>query len=114
MDKLLTQFLEKAGVQTPEDLDNQPMPDGSPTERETFESYRRGLEVKEVTVDNIKNFCRGQLSVIENKWADLEIDSNKKAELIPYYTVYKGMIAIIESPIKNRESLVNNLKQLTK
>jgi len=78
MDKLLTKWLEQKGVKSPEDLDNTPMPDGSPTERETFENYRAGLDMKEVTVTNIKNFCKGHVGYIEAKWADYDLDAKKK------------------------------------
>jgi len=114
MDKLLTKWLEQKGVKTPDDLDNSPMPDGSPNERETFENYRQGLDMKEVTVINIKNFCKGYMSHIESKWADYDLDAYKKAELIPYHTVYKAIVNLIESPKSNRETMKNQLKQLTK
>lgn len=114
MHALLNKFLDKAGVKSPEELDNTPMPDGSPTERETFEEYRSALSKKELTLSDFKDYCLRQVKIIENKWADYDIDNAKKSELIPYHTVYKTMVAIIDSPSGNREALINQLEQITK
>lgn len=114
MHKLLTKWLGKRGISSPEELDNTPMPDGSPTERETFEEMRLILNKKELKVDDIKEFCSTQLKVIENKWANYDVKNAKKAELIPYHNVYRTLIAVIEGPDRVREQLEEELTKLTK
>lgn len=114
MHKLLQKWLDKSGVNSPEELDNTPMPDGSPTERQTFEEYRAVLAKKELTLEDIKTYCLGQVGVIEGKWADYDTPNTKKAELIPYHTVYRTLVAIIDSPISARATLEQQLEELTK
>ncbi len=114
MHKLLTRWLGKRGFNSPEELDNTPMPDGSPTERETFEQYRAILDKKELTLDNLKEFCTNQMSAIETKWADYALGEMQKAELIPYHTVYKAIRSAIDSPKHTRELIEQQLTELTK
>jgi hypothetical protein len=112
MHKLLTKWLEQRGISSPEELDNTPMPDGSPTERQVFEEYRGALSKKELTIADLKLFCQGQIAVIENKWSTPEY--LHKAELIPYHTVYKAIINTIAGDQSARESMERQLEQLTK
>lgn len=112
MHKLLTKWLQQRGINSPEDLDNTPMPDGSPTERQVFEEYRKALVKDELTVADIRSFCESQISNIENKWADIEF--NKKVELIPYHTVYKALINTIDGDKSVREAMERQLESLTK
>lgn len=114
MHKLLEKWLQKSGVKSPEELDNTPMPDGSPTERQTFEEYRAVLSKKELTLEDFKNYCLGQVGVIEAKWADYDTPNSRKAELIPYHTVYRTLVSIIESPLSARASIEKQLEELTK
>jgi len=114
MHKLLEKWLNKQGVKSPDELDNTPMPDGSPTELETFNEYRRGLAKQDLTLEDLKNFCLSQVSVIEYKWADYDLDARKKAEFIPYHTVYKILISVIDGPVANREAMEVQLEKLTK
>ena len=109
---ILDLFLKKQGVKDPNELDNIPNPDGSPTEREVFEKYKKILSKEELTLDDFKQFLAAQISVIEGKWRDLNLEQNKKAELIPYHTVYKTLEQVISSPLAEREQLINYLTQL--
>ena len=111
---LLEKFLNKRGVKDPEELDNTPMPDGSLTERQTFDNWRAILSKDELTLEDIKHFCERQIAVIEGKWADLNIEQARKAEMIPIHTVYKALLLAIDSPRSAREALEQQLEQLTK
>lgn len=110
---ILDKWLHKKGVKDPSDLDNKPMPDGSPTEKQTYEIYKAILGKEQLTLDDIKKFCERQLSVIETKWTDLNLEQIKKAEMIPYHTVYKTLLLAIDSPKAAREALEKQLEQLT-
>ena len=114
MHKLLQKWLDQRGIEKVEELDNTPMPDGSPTERETFNEYKQALMKKELTLQDFSNYCKRQVGIIEARWADYMVSNQIKAELIPYHTVYKTMVAIIDSPVANREALIEQLEQLTK
>ena len=109
---LLDKFLKKCGVKSPADLDNTPNTDGSPTEREIYEKYKGILSKKELTLEDLKLYIQGQISIIEGKWMDLNLAQEKKAELIPYHTVYKVIESILVSPQVARKQLVNQLNQL--
>jgi len=114
MHKLLQKWLDQRGIEKVDDLDNTPMPDGSATERDTFNEYRQALMKKELTLKDFSDYCKRQVGIIESRWSDYTLDNARKAELIPYHTVYKTMVAIIDSPIANREALIDTLEQLTK
>lgn len=85
MHSLLSKWLEKRGLKDTSELDNTPMPDGSPTERQIFESYKAMLSNEPVTLETFKEFIASQIGVIEGKWQDLNLDQSKKAQLIPYH-----------------------------
>jgi hypothetical protein len=113
MHNLLTKWLEKRGVKSPDELDNTPMPDGSPTELEVFNEYKAGLAKQDLTLEDLKNYCLAQISVIESKWADYSIDDSKKSQLIPYHTVYKTLINVIDGPVAVRTAMEKQLEKLT-
>lgn len=111
---LLTKWLHKRGFKDATELDDKPLPDGSPSERQVFEQYREILNKDELTVPDIKAFCNSQISLIESKWADLSLESQKKAELIPYHTIYRSLLTAIDSPKVAKESAIRSLTELTK
>ena len=114
MHSLLSRWLEKRGVKSADDLDNTPMPDGSPTELEIYNEYKKGLTKEDLTMEDLENYCLGQVSIIEAKWADYNVDKAKKAELLPYHTIYKAILNVIKGPVAVREAMEKQLEQLTK
>jgi len=96
------------------ELDTSAMPDGSPTEREEFEKYREILSREDLTLEDVKEFCASQIAIIEVKWKDYNLENSKKAELIPYYTVYKAILSAIDGPKVAREAAERQLIELTK
>lgn len=109
---ILDLFLKHKGVASATELDNEPNTDGSPTERETFESYKKIFSKEELTIDDLKLFLKGQIGIIELKWRDLNLEQAKKAELIPYHTVYKSLEQAISSPMAEKEQLEALLRKL--
>ena len=81
-------------------------------EKQTFEQWQAVLSKDELTIEDIKNFCQSQIDVIDGKWSDLNVSQEKKAELIPYRTVYNLLLKAIDSPKAVREALEKNLQQL--
>ena len=81
-------------------------------EKATFETWDKVLSKEELTLDDLKEFCKQQVGVIEGKWQNLDILQNKKAEMIPYHTVYRTILAAIDSPRQAREALEKHLNQL--
>lgn len=111
---LLDRFLKKRGVKSADELDNTPNTDGSPTERQVFESYERTLSKEEMTMDDLKTFLSSQIALIEARWKSFEISKDQKAELIPLHTVYKVIEQAISAPQAERaqlEALLNKLTQ---
>ncbi len=109
---LLHKFLHKRGVKSPTELDNTPTSDGSPTELETFQSYERTLSKDELTIADVKTFLTSQIAIIEARWKDFTTSNEKKAELIPYHTVYKVLEQAINAPQAEREQLEAHLNKL--
>lgn len=104
MHNLLEKLLNKRGIKSHDELDKE--------EKQSFENWQLVLNKEELSTKDIVAFCRSQVSVIENKWKDLETTNVKKAELIPYHTVYKLMLSAIESPRTAREAVEMHLNQL--
>lgn len=104
MHGLLTKLLRKRGIESIEELDAE--------EVKTFQEWQAVLSKEELTIKDIKDFCQTQVDMIENKWTDLNLEQTKKAELIPYHTVYKTLLRAIDSPKAIREALEKNLIQL--
>ena len=102
MHYILEKLLKKRGINDLEELDKE--------EKATFENWQATLTKDELTVEDIKVFLQGQISVIEGKWAGP--DGIMKAELIPMHTCYKLLLSAINSPRSAREALEKNLNQL--
>lgn len=104
MHSLLVKYLEKLGIKNPNELKEE--------ERVIYDNWQTILAKEQLTIEDIKQFCNTQISIIENKWADLNLDQAKKAELIPYHTVYKTLLVTMDSPKAAREALETQLRQL--
>ena len=111
---ILDIFLKKKGVKGPEELDNTPNTDGSPTEKQDYERIKAILSKEDLNTEDIKKFCQSQISIIEAKWSDFNLSQERKSEMIPYHTVYSIIIKAINAPQAEREQLENHLNQLTK
>ena len=114
MHPLLQKWLKKRKIKSPEELDNTPMPDGSPTEKESFEQMTTVLAKKELTLADIEEFCQGQVGIIELKWADHDVSSDKKNALIPYHTVYNAILNTIKGHQETREAVERQLQDALK
>ncbi len=112
--EILQKFLKSKGVGSAAELDATPNPDGSPTERDVFENYRKVLDKEELSVADIKNFLTQQIGTIESHWKNLNTPNARKAELIAYHTVYKTLESAINAPRAEREQLEAQLNSLIK
>lgn len=113
MNKYLARLLEKKGYKSVEELDTRPMPDGSPTERQLFESYEYQLAEKEdLDVPAIQRFCEGQLRSIKEQLKNMDNTPKKMERLILVMNIYDTILEAIIAPKKERESLEMHLKSL--
>lgn|SRR3990167_4294203 len=99
---ILSDIFKKRGIKDISELDKE--------ERETFENYEKILSKPELTLEDFKHFLEAQIGVIESKWKDY--DRQNKADLIPYHTVYKTLLNIINAPLVERKALEDYLTQL--
>lgn len=104
MHNLLTRLFQKRGISKFDDLDE--------AEKKTYEDWQAVLSKDELTLSDVKSFCQHQISTIEGMWKDYNTTQVKKAELIPYHTVYKTLLTAIDSPKVAREALEKNLQQI--
>ncbi len=81
-------------------------------EQATFENWRVILSKDELTIADVKELCRIQCSMIESKWADMNLSNDKKSELIPYHTVYRLIAQAIDSPKIAKQALEKQLEGL--
>ena len=106
MHSLLEKLFKKNGIDSLQDLSDE--------ERKEFDRSRLILSKEELTVKEIKEFCRIQLDIINGRWSDYNIDHSKKSELIPYYTVYNLLLKAIDGPKIAREAEEKRLTALLK
>lgn len=102
---LLSKLLGKRGIEKEEDL--------SIEEKVVFDKYKAILTGEAVSVQVIKDFCRLQIRIIEEKFASHGYhvdDTYLKACL----HVYLNLLKTIEAPEAERESLELYLAQLIK
>lgn len=100
---ILNRLLSQRGLKE-EDLSRE--------EQQQFNDWRRILSKDELTIDDVKDFCKTQCEIIENKWKDYDTANSKKAELIPYFTVYRTLLQVINAPKMQKEQLEQQLNNL--
>ena len=100
---ILEKLLNKRGI-TRDQLNTE--------EKIQYEGWEKILKKEELSTEDLKQFISYQITVIESRWKDLDIEQSKKAELIPYHTVYKLLLAAIDAPRIEREELIRNLEKL--
>lgn len=103
---ILNKFLSKRGIKDPKEL--------SQEEQQVYDNWRKILSKDELTLKDIKEFCKTQTEIIEQKWRDYNLEQNKKGELIPYHSVYKTILLAIDSPKIAREALEKQLIEMIK
>ena len=106
MHGLLAKLLQKRGIESFDKLDKE--------EKQTFDEWEKILSKEELTLEDVKQFCSSQLEVIKGKWSNLDTETEKKKDLIPYFVVYQAILQAIDSPRSVRESLENQLNNLLK
>lgn len=104
MHSLLTRLFQKRKIEKFNDLDE--------VEKKTFKDWEAVLSKEELTLTDVKNFCQHQVNTIEGMWKDYNTTQVKKAELIPYHTVYQTLLKAIDSPKEARSALEKNLLQI--
>lgn len=104
MKGILQKLLQKRGIESVDKL--------SVEEKQTFDSWEKILSKEELTLEDVKQFCKSQIEVIKGKWSNLDTESVKKQDLIPYFVVYSTLLQAIDAPKLARESLEQSLTQL--
>ena len=104
MKNILLKLLQKRGIESVDQL--------SVEEKETFTTWDKILSKEELTLEDIKHFCHSQIDTIKGKWGNYDTENSKKAELIPYFTIYSTLLQVIDAPQSARESLEQQLNQL--
>jgi len=106
MKDLLNRLLNKRGISDASKLNED--------EKAIFDNWNKILSKEELTLEDFKTFCQMQIDIIEGKWRDLNTENTKKAEWIPYHTVYKTLLTAISSPQIAREALERQLNEMLK
>lgn len=104
MHQLIEKIFKKRQISSIDELDED--------EKKVFDGWNSILSKERLDTNDIKEFCKVQISVIENKWADLGVENAKKAELIPYHTVYRILLNIIDAPMESKEALERQLTEI--
>ena len=104
MHPILSKLFAKKGITDVQELHIE--------ERKTFEAWDKVLSKEELTINEVKEFCQAQINIIENKWSNFDLEQVKKAEMIPYHTVYRTLLSVMNSPRSAREQLEKYLNEL--
>lgn len=104
MHKKLADLLEKKGIKELNELTTE--------EKADFDKWQAILSEGEVTVEKIALFCKNQIKLIETRWKSFDTDSAKKAEFIPYHTVYSVLLEMITATRAERANLEKYLDSL--
>lgn len=103
---ILDRLLKKRNIKDTNELDAE--------ERKVYDDWRKILSKDELTLEDIKEFCKTQCEIIEGKWRNYDLEQNKKGELVSYHSVYKTILLAIDSPKIAREALENQLNEMIK
>lgn len=101
---ILEKLLKRHGVKSLEEL--------RPDEKQTFDKWSKILSEGEMTLDKVLSFCDSQISLIDQKLANLDNSAEKVGKLVIYRIVYKSIRDAITSPQAERESLEKYLNGL--
>ena len=99
---ILQDIFKKRGIKDITELDKE--------EQETFGKYEAILSKPDLTLEDVKKFVENQIGIIETKWKDY--DRKNKEDLIPYHTVYRALLDVINSNQVERVQLETYLKNL--
>lgn len=101
---ILDKIFKKRGIEDSTQLDE--------AEQKTYDNWRKILSEGDITVEKIKEFCAQQLSIIENKFKELDNSPEKNQRLIISHNIYKALLDCIEKPKKDKEHLEKYLQEL--
>lgn len=94
---ILTKLLEKRGIKDVHELDSE--------EKVNFENWQRILSKEDIEINDISEFCKTQLAVIEQKFKDVSISDTEKARMTLVYSVYASIRDVIGGKRMEREAL---------
>lgn len=103
MNFLLSKLLSKRKIQR-EDLSGE--------EKEDFVRWEKILSGGEISVEKISEFCKSQISIIENQWKDMSNDPKKNERLIIAHNIYSSILKVIDSPEAEKVALEEYLNKL--
>lgn len=106
MHNLLQLLLGKKGIKDVTELE--------PYEKDDFQRWNKILSEGEITVDKIKEFCQGQIKIIENKYLEPDNSEKKDCYLKACLGIYRSLINLIEAPSIEKENLERYLRSLIK
>ncbi len=100
---ILDKVLTSKGIQKYEDL--------NADEKATFDRYKFILSGKtKITIEMLEQFCRGQISLIEDKFASSETKSDTYLKACLH--VYLNILKLIDAPKVEREGMERYLISL--
>lgn len=99
---LLDKLMEKRGIKRYEDL--------SADEKAVYDRQKLVLTGKTVTLKNLEDFCRSQISLIEDKFAAAETANDVYLKACLH--VYLNLLKAIDAPKIERESMERYLISL--
>lgn len=102
MNNIISRIFAKRGIKNSSELTEE--------ERVEFDNWQRILSRDELTIKDIKEFSERQIGALELIMHDISTPRERLERLVTLHSVYKALIAVIESPQKEREALE---KQLT-
>lgn len=104
MNQLLQKLFAKRGIEDVSELTKE--------EKKQFDAWDKILAEKPITIETLQTFLVAKIGAIEGKWADLGLETSKKAELLPYFVAYKALLGVMSTPATQKAELERYLSTL--
>ena|SRR3990167_1786557 len=104
MHPLIARLFEKKGINDVREL--------SPDDQVEFHGWQKVFTQEDVSLEQVKKFCRSQLDAIEGHWSNLDNSNQKNERLIIQHTVYKTLLNLISAPSESKANLERYLQEM--
>lgn len=101
---LIKAFFEKKGIEKISDL--------KPDERIEYDRWQAIIDGTEVTVEKIREFCKYQVKLIEEKFASGDNTDKQDAFFKASLHIYINILKLIEASEEDRKNLEKHLSSL--
>ena len=101
---LIQELLKKRGIKNLSELD--------PAEKAIFDRWQKMLTTEDITIERLTEFIKEQKRRAEINIANPDNTKEKDMFLKASLNIYGSLLGLINSPKRERETIIKHLKQL--